>query len=266
MNRWLVVAAALASPAFAQSVDVDVDAVDTAISVPGMNVNIRARGSAPAAPAPERTLAQPPPAAYGAEHFSVECAPMNGVQPQTIKVLSPEGASAQVWDEAGELAGQYSVPFNFKGRGNRYYRFILTAPDGRGVLDRKLEVKDFIGCVVQLRGAAGPAVAPAPAPSPAPQAAGMDEGDFAELLAAIEAASFSNEKTGVVATAAQSHVFTVAQVGRVIDLLSFSADKLKALDLLRGRLVDRQNAFKLLGHFTFAGDKQKAQALLKESP
>lgn len=258
MNRWLIVAAALASSAFAQSVDVDVDAVDTDISVPGMNVNIRARGAAPAAPAPERTLAQPPPATTGSENFSVECAPMNGVQPRTIKVLTPEGASAQVWDEEGSLAGQYSVPFNFQGRGNRYYRFILTAPDGRNVLDRKLEVKDYIGCLVQLRG-------PAMVPAPAPQAAGMDEDDFAEFLAAIDEASFSNEKTGVVATAAQSHSFTVAQVGRVIDSLSFSADKLKALDLLRGRLVDRQNAFKLLGHFTFAGDKQKAQALLKQS-
>jgi hypothetical protein len=91
----------------------------------------------------------------------------------------------------------------------------------------------------------------------------MSPGDFAALLEAVNAASFSDEKTGVVATAAQSQTFTVSQVGQLIDAMSFSADKLKTLELTRNRLVDRQNGFKLLEHFTFSADKQKAQALLR---
>ena len=91
----------------------------------------------------------------------------------------------------------------------------------------------------------------------------MPAEEFSALLEAVNEASFSDEKTGVIATAAKGYQFSCEQVGQLIDAMSFSADKLKALDLTRKRLVDRQNGFKLLEHFTFSADKQKAQALLK---
>jgi hypothetical protein len=262
-NLTLAVLTLASLPSLAQ-VDVDVDGTDTSINVPGMQVQVKTRtGTAPAKPAPplpplQRGPQQPPPGSFGAEAFSVDCAPMNGVNAGTIKVVSPEGAVAQVWNEDGSLAGQYSVPFNFEGRGNTYYRFILSAPNGQGLLDKKLEAKQFIGCLVRLRGAAPP-----PPPPAAPVALGMPEGDFAALLEAVNEASFSEEKTGVIATAAKSFQFSTEQVGKLIDAMSFSADKLKALELTRSRIVDRQNTFKLLSHFTFSGDKEQAQKLLK---
>ena len=91
----------------------------------------------------------------------------------------------------------------------------------------------------------------------------MSADDFASLLEAVNGAGFADEKVGVIATAAQRHLFTVSQVGKLIDAMSFSGEKLEVLELTRDRLVDRGNAFKLLERFTFSGDKQKAQALLK---
>jgi hypothetical protein len=51
----------------------------------------------------------------------------------------------------------------------------------------------------------------------------------------------------------------------VIRRLSFSSDKLRALELLAPRMVDRQNAFKIYDAFTFSSDKEKARAILRRN-
>ena len=56
--------------------------------------------------------------------------------------------------------------------------------------------------------------------------------------------------------------FTVAQVEQVIPLFSFEADQLKALQIMAPRLVDRQNAFRIYGLFTFESGKQQARRIL----
>lgn len=254
----------LSIPALAQ-VDVNVEGGNADVMVPGMNVKIRTGGptqSPPPAPQPARTA--PPPRTIGADTFSVEYGPMNGVQGSSIKVLSPEGALAEVWNEQGQLELSSTVPFNFKGRGNTYYRFIITTPDGIALLDRKLELKQFVGGLVRFRNAAlPPAVVVAAPPAAPPPAMGMPAADFEALLKEIEDASFSDDKIGVLETALSNQMFTCDQVGRLIDAYDFSDGKVKALELTRSRLVDPQNKFKILSHYTFSSDKQKAQALLK---
>ena len=234
------------------------DFPDVQLDVPGAQVKVRTKTRREPAPppAPPSGPVMPPPAVIGAENFVIDYQPIGRAPSHGIRVVSPEGALAHVWNEDGSLAGQFSVPFVFTGRANTFYRFILFTPDGQVLLDRKYECRQFLGGTLSMRG--GPSAPPAPV-----VAAGMPDADFEALLEAVEAASFSEEKTGVVETAAQGHVFTVAQVGRLVDAMSFSADKLRVVELTRGRLVDRQNAFKLLERFTFSADKQKAQALLK---
>lgn len=233
-----------ASTVFAQNVTIEVD--PDLIPMPGVELKVKHRQHREA----------PPPGVAGIENFSIEYSPM-GVPAQTIKVLHPEGALAQVWNEQGLLEGSYEVPFNFRGRGNTYYRFIINGPAGELFYDRKLEVKQYLGGT--LRMARGPMVRPPP-PMPAQ---GMPPGDFAALLAAVEEAGFSDEKTGVVSTAASSHLFTVEQVGALVDVMAHSSDKVKVVEILRGRIVDRQNNFRLLEHFSFSSDKAKVQGLIR---
>lgn len=262
MHRLAAALAVLSLPALAQvDLDLDHDVEETTVQVPGVQVKVRTRGPGlldpePVTAPPPAPQHQPPPRVVGAEAFSIDYAPV-GVPAATIKVLSPEGALAEVWSDAGHLEGRFTVPFNFKGRGNTWYRFILVGADGLALFDRKLEVKQFLGGTLRFRGAA------VVAPSPAPMAAGMPAHDFAALVAAVNDAAFSEEKLGVISTAAQSHVFTVEQVGALVDALSHSSEKVKAVELTRHRLVDRHNGFKLLSHFSFSGDKQKVQQLLK---
>ncbi|MBK7862934.1 MAG: DUF4476 domain-containing protein [Archangiaceae bacterium] len=225
------------TPALAQ------EELDTSISVPGMQVGMRAKVSTSTA----------------SSGVSVDCASNNGIRPQMIKFSGLDGAKAQIYAEDGSLEGEYTLPFNFEGRGDTYYRFVVSSGDGRVLLDKKLEVKQYVGCAARL--AAGGVEVRPQRQARAPM--GMAPDEFAALLAAVNAASFSDEKIGVVETAAANHWFTVDQVGQLIDAMSFSADKLKTLDRCRARLVDRQNAFRLLERFTFSADKQKAQALLR---
>lgn len=258
MSRLVAAVAALvAHAAFAQFDDVVEET--TTIQVPGVKVKVKTqRLDAPApAPAPAPGRSQPPPRVVGAELFSVEYAAMGAVPSSTIKVVSPEGASADVWNEDGSLAGSYSVPFNFSGRNGTYYRFILVGADGALLLDKKLEIKQFQGALVKFKGAA------APAPAPAPAAQGMADADFEALVAAVDDAGFGHEKLGVIETAAQSHVFSIAQVARLVDLLSSSDEKVGVVERTRAKVVDKQNGFKLLEHFSFSADKEKVRKLLK---
>jgi len=101
-----------------------------------------------------------------------------------------------------------------------------------------------------------------PAP-PASSPTEMADSDFSALTAAIDAESFSQTRLGVLETTLPDTWFTVAQVGALVDLFSFSADKVKVVELTRGNMVDPRNGFKLLSHFTFSADKEAVKKLLK---
>lgn len=91
----------------------------------------------------------------------------------------------------------------------------------------------------------------------------MADADFEALVAAVDDAGFGHEKLGVIETAAQSHVFSIAQVARLVDLLSSSDEKVGVVERTRAKVVDKQNGFKLLEHFSFSADKEKVRKLLK---
>jgi hypothetical protein len=109
--------------------------------------------------------------------------------------------------------------------------------------------------------APGPDTEPAPAPASSPTE--MADSDFSALSAAIDAESFSQTRLGVLEAVLPDAWFTVAQVGALVDLFSFSADKVKVVELARGNMVDPKNGFKLLSHFTFSADKEAVKKLLK---
>ena len=231
----------------------------TTVSLPGLNVKVKTQVNAEPAPAPAPAPARnqpPPPRTFGGEQFSIDYSPF-GAPGSTIKVLSPEGALGEVWSEDGSLVIRSSVPFNFDGKGEQYYRVILVGADGVLLLDKKFEVKRIIGGTLKQKGAA------APAPVAAPVAQGMADADFDALVEAVNEAGFGNEKLGVIETAAERHVFTVEQVGKLVDLLSMSDEKVGVVERTKQKLVDRQNAFKLLEHFTFSADKERVRKLLK---
>jgi hypothetical protein len=270
MHRLITAAVCfVTTTVFAQADDHEDEVPAVTVQVPGVTVQVPAvkvqvgPGARPApapAPSPAARL-QPPPRAFGGELFSVEYGPLLGVPGSSIKVVSPEAATAEIWAEDGTLAGTFSVPFLFQGRSEQFYRFILVGTDGRLLLDKKLQARQFIGALVKFR---GEVASPTPQPvAVAPVAQGMADADFEALVNAVNDAGFGHEKLGVIDTAAQSHVFTVEQVGKLVDLMGSSDEKVGVVERTRRKLVDRENGFKLLEHFSFSSDKEKVRKLLK---
>ncbi len=252
--------------------------------LPSLNVHVDTGprpGAPPPAPPPAPAMQRPPPVrVVGADQFVVDYDSTRSGSSQ-IRVLGPEGAQVQVWNEDQELEGTWAAPFIFKGLGGRYYRFIIFWADGQVLFDRKLEVRTWQPGVLREVSAPAPAPAPAapmPAPAPptvvvvanaplppaaAPAPMGMEGASFASLLQAVKSESFSEGKLGAIESAASSAYFTIDQVGQLVDALTFSADKVQAVTLTRAHLVDPGNGFKLLGHFTFSGDKEKVRGILR---
>lgn len=208
-----------------------------------MSVRVNQAADAPAAaPAP-----RPPPAqVVGAEDFDVAF----DMQPQeALRLLSPEGAHADLWADDGSYVGGFDLPTEVRASPAQFYRVRLTA-NGVVILDRKLELRRYFSTIVTARRAPS-AAAPRPA---APVL------DFGALVEAVKAESFSDAKLEVVRSSQGG--LTVDQLGQLIALFSFSAEQVKVVELCQGRLVDRENAFKLYKHFTFEADKKKVKALL----
>jgi len=258
--RRLAVAAVFvcAVAAHAQSVDLDVG---------GLHAGIHVEGDVAPAPAPQQVVVvqqQPPPRVIGADTFRVDYA----VSPQPrLVVTQPEGALAQVWGEDG-LEGQYTVPFSFLGRSDRYYRVILSAADGTPLFDRKVELRSWKQATLSMRRAQVVVAAPPPVVvvQAAPAApAGLAAADFAAIVSAVEGEDFSSDKLGVIRTAVSGGAyFSCAQVGQLVDLLDMSDDKVQVVELTRSRLVDPHNGFALASHFTFSTDKEKVRKLLAQ--
>jgi len=85
----------------------------------------------------------------------------------------------------------------------------------------------------------------------------------AQLVSALEAESFADDKLRVLHTAMTGTRVKVEDVKTLLGQFSFGDDRLKALSMLAPYLWDRANAFKILESFSFSDEKQKAEAILK---
>lgn len=191
-----------------------------------------------------------------------------------FKILTPEGITCRVeGDSAWAAPKQLEVPFQIPALRDVYYTFECPLSQGAS-WRKKLQAKDGYLTVIRLsQGAPPPGAGPLPPSSPGPghppphhhgpaAPAAMDAASFSSLKAAIDGESFSDGKIKVIQLSATSSYYTCAQVGALLDSLTFSEDKLRALRLVQSRIVDRQNVHTILSHFTFSADKDAATKIL----
>ncbi|MCK6516440.1 DUF4476 domain-containing protein, partial [Myxococcota bacterium] len=101
-------------------------------------------------------------------------------------------------------------------------------------------------------------VVPLPPVGPQP----LDDQAFNSLLKSVDDAPFSDDQLGLLKIASSGY-FTCAQVGVLIDQISFSADKVEAVQILRPHIVDPQNAHILNEHLSFSDDRRKVMAMFQ---
>ena len=93
----------------------------------------------------------------------------------------------------------------------------------------------------------------------------MEEGSFRSLIAAVRNQSFSDSQLAVIQQAATRNYFRVGQVVDLIELVAFSASKLRVLELGAPRVVDPENAFAVYDAFAFSADKAQARQILRRN-
>ncbi len=90
---------------------------------------------------------------------------------------------------------------------------------------------------------------------------GMADDAFKALLRQLAAAPFPSDRTGLVELAAASNRFSVTQLEQIVRAMVFSSERIRAVEVICPRLVDRQNAFMLDGAFSFPGEREQARRL-----
>jgi hypothetical protein len=103
---------------------------------------------------------------------------------------------------------------------------------------------------------------PAPPPPPQPAVQPITEAMLRSLVLAVRNEPFAEDQLDVLAQAAPTQYFLVNQTQQLLRVFTFSKDRLKAMRLLRPRLLDMENSYKLYESFEFSNDKEELKRIL----
>ena len=239
--------------------------VDLGVGAGSMNININVKDGTRQGPhgkaevsasAHEEFTSNKPGEAFKLAYDSTE----NGAT--SFKVLAPEGLLVRISQNGLQVASD-TIPMSYSAQRGQFYRFEIVSRQGV-VFDKKFEAKDGMVGSLWAYASAPPPRATVAAEVSAPARAGpcLDSGDLGAITGQISEESFSEQKLAVLETAISSRSLCSDQVIEVLGLYSFSKDKLQALRLMKPHISDPQNHFKILGAFTFDGDKKQAKGIL----
>lgn len=89
----------------------------------------------------------------------------------------------------------------------------------------------------------------------------MDEARLANLLRAVDGEPFSDDKLDLLRLGTREQYVTIAQVGRMMDAMTFPDDKVEVARMLQPWVLDPENAWQLNEHLTFSSSKSEVQRL-----
>lgn len=93
----------------------------------------------------------------------------------------------------------------------------------------------------------------------------LNETDFSWLYNKVKKASFDSDKYSLLEVATLGCYYTCNQCARLMELFSFSDERLKALKLMSRHIVDPENAYSIYRVFTFDSDKDKAADMMQNA-
>ena len=91
----------------------------------------------------------------------------------------------------------------------------------------------------------------------------MRDKDFDMMVGIVKNASFDDKKIDVMRVACIGSHFSSRQCAKLLSLLSFDDNKIKALEVIASRLVDTNNADDIVKEFSFSSSKDKAVSILQ---
>jgi hypothetical protein len=91
----------------------------------------------------------------------------------------------------------------------------------------------------------------------------MEDSSFRELKKSVIASIYGDTSIKVLTRAAEENFFSVSQILEILQLLTFSDDKVEALRVLYPRCADPENKFKLMNAFLFDSDRDLAAEIIE---
>jgi hypothetical protein len=104
---------------------------------------------------------------------------------------------------------------------------------------------------------------PPPPPPPQQQVQPISDAMLRSMVSAIQNEPFPADKMLVLEEATPTQYFLVSQVQQILPLFKFSQDRLKAMRLLRPRILDLDNGYRLYSSFEFSNDKEELKRILQ---
>lgn len=92
----------------------------------------------------------------------------------------------------------------------------------------------------------------------------IGEQDFDMLINSVKKESFDAQKQKALSIAALSYFFSLKHLLTILDLFTFSAEKIKAIETIYPKVVDKQNSYLLINQFTSSFDKDKVQKIIEK--
>jgi len=105
---------------------------------------------------------------------------------------------------------------------------------------------------------AAPTIQSVPAHEP------MNSSAFGQLVYNIEDEAFADDQLLYVRTAANSNYFSVTQIEQLLDIFTFAEEKLTCLRITYPKVVNKDNSFTIISHFTYEDDKKAAQSIINQ--
>ena len=166
-----------------------------------------------------------------------------------VEVAGPAGAAVDV-REGQALVGREVAPMSVRAEADHWYLVSARLPSG-AVKETKVQARAGQVASVRFEDAA----------PQGPQA--MSHEAFKDFLHALDVEAGDEAKLGLLRSAAAREWFSAAEAGVIIDHVVHRENKLRAVPLLKDRILDKENAFWLYQHFTYREDKAKVQELLE---
>lgn len=200
-------------------------------------------------PAPTPRPAEAPPPARIVEKSATVEYRAQAEGKSLLEVASPTGAHVDV-REGQALLGRDTAPMSVGTEPDHWYVVEARLPSGAV---RETKVQARAGQVASVRFEDTTPQGPEP----------MSREAFKDFLHALDEEAGDEAKLGLLRSAAANQWFTAAMAGVIIDHVVHRENKLLAVPILKGRILDRENAFWLYQHFTYRDDKEKVQEMLE---
>ncbi|HUJ27777.1 MAG TPA: DUF4476 domain-containing protein [Myxococcales bacterium] len=166
-----------------------------------------------------------------------------------VEVAAPAGAAVDV-REGQALVARDVAPMSAKAEADHWYTVSARLPSG-AVKETRVQAR--AGQVASVSFADSAPQGPQP----------MSREAFKDFVHAMDVEAGDEAKLGLLKSAAAHEWFTAAMAGVIIDHVVHRENKLRAVPIVKDRILDKENAFWLYEHFTYREDKARVQEMIE---